>query len=70
MPETLPSKSEQEWPKKTEVYPRDTMLNIISPINGCGDNGEEEIVGYVILGFSLESLFEKLKGLNPIIIIT
>jgi methyl-accepting chemotaxis protein len=57
-------------PEETEVYRTDTMLNMISPIYGIDDNGEEGIVGYILLGFSLEPLINKLKELNMIIVIT
>jgi len=57
-------------PQKTEVYPTENMLSIISPVYGIDDKGEDGIVGYFMTGFSLETLFYKLKGLNSLIIIT
>jgi len=45
-------------------------MNIISPVYGIEDSGEKGIVGYILTGFSLESLFDKLKELNFIITVT
>jgi methyl-accepting chemotaxis protein len=57
-------------PEKIEVYTTGDMMNIISPVYGIDDSGEKGLIGYILTGFSLESLFDKLTELNFIIIIS
>ena len=53
-----------ERPDKTEVYERNGMLNIMSPVHGIDNEGNEGIVGYVLSGYQLDSLMDKLKDVN------
>ncbi len=55
-------------PDKRAVYTTGDMMNIIFPVIGKDHSGETGIVGYILTGFSLDSLFDKLKELNFIII--
>jgi len=51
-------------PEKTEVFEQNGMLNIISPVYGIDNEGTEGILGYIISGFTLEPLTDKLKRVN------
>ena len=55
-------------PEKTEVIQRNSMLNIISPIYWTNDEGRQEIEGYLLSGFSLESIESKLNKMIKMII--
>ena len=56
-------------PEKTEVFKRNNMLNIISPVHRINEEGKQEIAGYLLSGFSLESIESKIKGINVIIVV-
>jgi len=61
-------------PEKTEVVERNNIINIISPVYGIDNEGKEGILGYVLSGFTLETLMGKLHRVNwlitPVIILT
>ena len=57
-------------PEKPEVFERDGMLNIISPVYGIDNEGEEGILGYILSGYSLKPLIDELKGVNRVVAIT
>jgi len=54
-------------PEKTKVFERDGILNIISPVYGIDNEGKEGILGYIISGFSLETLMGKLHRVNWVV---
>jgi len=43
------------------------MLNIMSPVHGIDNEGTEGIVGYVLSGYKLDSLMDKLKDVNMVV---
>ena len=51
-------------PEKTEVFERNKIINIISPVQGIDNEGKERILGYVLSGFTLETLMGKLHRVN------
>lgn len=56
-------------PEKTEVFERDGILNIISPVYGIDNEGKEGILGYILSGFTLELLMGKLHEVNWLIVL-
>jgi len=57
-------------PQKTEVNEKEGMLNIISPVYAPSEEGDEKIVGYILCGYSLRPLIDKLKSVNWIILLS
>ena len=58
----------EEKPEKTEVVKRANMLHVISPIVGYDKDGKETKLGFLLSGFSLESLNEEILRIQFIII--
>lgn len=56
--------------EKTEVEERDGVLHIISPVQGIDNEGREGILGYVVSGFSLGQITDKLRGVTWVITLT
>lgn len=54
-------------PVTTDAFVRDNMLNILSPVHRINDEGEQEIAGYILSGFSLESIINKKRTIVKII---
>lgn len=48
-------------PKKTEVYPRADKVHVISPITGYDLAGQEVALGFLISGFSLQSMYKEVR---------
>jgi len=58
----------EKKPKKTEVLARADMLHVISPIAGYDQEGKETTLGFLLSGFSLESMKEEIRNTHCIII--
>lgn len=58
----------EKKPKRTEVLERADMLNVISPIAGYDQEGKETTLGFLLSGFSLESMKEEIRKTDYIII--
>jgi len=54
-------------PERTEVFKGDGILNIITPIHGIDNEGKEGILGYILSGFTLETLMGKLHRVNWVV---
>jgi len=54
--------------EKTEVVEKADMLHVISPIAGYDQEGREVKLGFLISGFSLESMKEVIRKTNYIIV--
>jgi len=59
-----------ERPNETKVFPKDGMLNIMSPIHGIDNEGKKGIVGYILSGYQLDLLMDKLKDVNSVVSLT
>ena len=60
-----------ERPNETKVFPpKDGMLNIMSPVHGIDNEGREGILGYVLSGYKLDSLMDKLRDVNKVVFLT
>jgi len=58
----------REKPEKTKPITIGNMLNIISPVKHLNNEGDEEIAGYILSGFSLDSIEAENKKIVVIIL--
>jgi len=58
----------EEKPKRTKVHERPDMLHVISPLMGYDEDGQETKIGFLLSGFSLESMKKEIHKTNYIII--
>jgi len=53
-----------EKPESTKVVERNDILHIISPVHGIDNEGNEGVLGYVVLGYSLEQLINEIRAIT------
>jgi methyl-accepting chemotaxis protein len=62
-----------EKPENTKVVEVDGILHIISPVRGFDNEGKEGVLGYLVSGYSLKQLIDKIReitwGITLIVII-
>lgn len=58
----------EKKPEKTEMLPKEDMVHVSSPITGYDQEGKETTLGFLVSGFSLESMKEEIRKTNYIIV--